>query len=181
MPVLTIVIVLIVAGVLLWLVNTYIPMQRTIKNILNAVIVIIIVIWLLKVFGLLNGLQNLRIWFYCSSSRSYYDNQKWVYKPDLRYPFLFLHFHAGFYSLIMYFVFSWEWFFCAQKNVSPLISVISRTFISASSKWSVTVLFVIYLLVLISIILNIIFRNGILDEIPFSTRSNCPEILFWGL
>lgn len=61
MPVLTIVIVLIVAGVLLWLVNTYIPMQRTIKNILNAVIVIIIVIWLLKVFGLLNGLQNLRI------------------------------------------------------------------------------------------------------------------------
>jgi hypothetical protein len=61
MPVLTIVIVLIVAGVLLWLVNTYIPMQRTIKNILNAVIVIIIIIWLLKVFGLLNGLQNLRI------------------------------------------------------------------------------------------------------------------------
>jgi len=61
MPVLTIVIVLIVAGVLLWLVNTYIPMQRTIKNILNAVIVIIIVIWLLKVFGLLSSLQNLRI------------------------------------------------------------------------------------------------------------------------
>jgi hypothetical protein len=61
MPVLTIVIVLIVAGVLLWLVNTYIPMQRTIKDILNAVIVIIIIIWLLKVFGLLNGLQNLRI------------------------------------------------------------------------------------------------------------------------
>ena len=61
MSVLTIVIVLIVAGVLLWLVNTYIPMQRTIKNILNAVIVIIVVIWLLKVFGLLSSLQNLRI------------------------------------------------------------------------------------------------------------------------
>ena len=50
MPILTIVIVLIVVGVLLWLVNTYIPMQRTIKNILNAVVVIIVVIWLLQVF-----------------------------------------------------------------------------------------------------------------------------------
>ena len=50
MPILTVLIVLIVVGVLLWLVNTYIPMQRTIKGILNAVIVIILVIWLLKVF-----------------------------------------------------------------------------------------------------------------------------------
>jgi len=59
MPILTIVIVLIVVGVLLWLVNTYIPMQRTIKNILNAVVVIIVVIWLLQVFGVLGSLQNL--------------------------------------------------------------------------------------------------------------------------
>jgi hypothetical protein len=61
MPILTIVIVLICAGLLLWLVNTYIPMQRTIKNILNVVVVIIVIVWLLKVFGLLTSLQNLRI------------------------------------------------------------------------------------------------------------------------
>jgi len=59
MPILTIIIVLIVVGVLLWLVNSYIPMQRTIKNILNAVIVIIVVIWLLNVFGVLGTLKNL--------------------------------------------------------------------------------------------------------------------------
>jgi len=61
MPLLTIVLVLIVAGVLLWLVNNYIPMQRTIKNILNAVIVIVVVVWLLNVFGVLGSLQNLRV------------------------------------------------------------------------------------------------------------------------
>ena len=61
MPILTVIIVLIVVGVLLWLVNTYIPMQRTIKRILNAVIVIILVIWLLKVFGVLSSLQSIQI------------------------------------------------------------------------------------------------------------------------
>jgi hypothetical protein len=61
MPIITVIIVLIVTGVLLWLVNTFIPMQRTIKNILNAVIVIILVIWLLKVFGILSHLQHLSI------------------------------------------------------------------------------------------------------------------------
>jgi hypothetical protein len=61
MPIMTVVMVLIVTGVLLWLVNTYIPMQRTIKNILNAVIVIILVIWLLKVFGVLSSLQHINI------------------------------------------------------------------------------------------------------------------------
>lgn len=61
MPILTVIIVLIVAGVVLWLVNSYIPMQRTIKNILNAVVVIILVVWLLKVFGILSSLQNVNI------------------------------------------------------------------------------------------------------------------------
>ncbi len=59
MPIITVLIVLIVVGVVLWLVNTYLPMQRTIKNILNAVVVIVVVIWLLKVFGVLGSLQNL--------------------------------------------------------------------------------------------------------------------------
>jgi len=59
MPILTIIIVLIVVGVLLWLVNTYIPMDSKIKNILNVVVVIVVVIWLLKAFGVLNSLGNL--------------------------------------------------------------------------------------------------------------------------
>jgi len=61
MPILTILIVIVVAGVILWLVNSYIPMQRTIKNILNAVVVIILVIWLLNVFGVLDSLKNITI------------------------------------------------------------------------------------------------------------------------
>jgi hypothetical protein len=59
MSLLTIIIVLIVVGVLLWLVNTYIPMQSTIKIILNVVIVLVVVVWLLKEFNVLNNLQNL--------------------------------------------------------------------------------------------------------------------------
>jgi len=61
MPVLTIVIVILVVGVILWLINSYVPMQSTIKSILNAVVVIILVIWLLKVFGVLGSLQNITV------------------------------------------------------------------------------------------------------------------------
>ncbi len=51
MSLLTIVVVLIVVGVLLWLVNTYIPMDSKIKSILNAVVVIVVVLWLLQALG----------------------------------------------------------------------------------------------------------------------------------
>jgi uncharacterized membrane protein len=61
MPILTVLIILIVVGVLLWLVNTYVPMDRKIKNIFNIVVVIIVVIWLLKAFGLLTTLKNVNI------------------------------------------------------------------------------------------------------------------------
>ncbi len=61
MPLINLVIVLIVVGVLLWLVNTYIPMDRKIKSILNAVVVIVVVIWLLQVFGVLGSLGSVRI------------------------------------------------------------------------------------------------------------------------
>lgn len=61
MPIINLVIALIVVGVLLWLVNAYIPMDRKIKNILNVVVVIIVVIWLLQVFGVLGSLDNIRI------------------------------------------------------------------------------------------------------------------------
>ena len=61
MPILTVLIILIVVGVLLWLVNTYVPMDRKIKNIFNIVVVIVVVIWLLKAFGLLTTLKNVNI------------------------------------------------------------------------------------------------------------------------
>jgi hypothetical protein len=61
MPILTVVIVLVVAGVILWLVNNYIPMQRTIKNLLNVVVVIALVIWLLNIFGVISSLQHIHI------------------------------------------------------------------------------------------------------------------------
>ncbi len=61
MSLLSILVAIIVAGVLLWLVNTYIPMDRKIKNILNAVVVIILVFWLLQAFGLIDSLKSIRI------------------------------------------------------------------------------------------------------------------------
>ena len=61
MPLLQIVLSLIVVGVLLWLVNTYIPMARSIKSILNAVVVIVVVVWLLNVFGLFDSIRSFRV------------------------------------------------------------------------------------------------------------------------
>ena len=61
MPLVQVVVVLIVVGVLLWLVNTYIPMQRSIKSILNAVVVIAVVLWLLNVFGLFTSLSRIHV------------------------------------------------------------------------------------------------------------------------
>jgi hypothetical protein len=60
MPLLTIIMVLIVVGVLLWLVNL-IPMQGTIKSILNAVVVIAVVLWLLNIFGIFNSFAHIRV------------------------------------------------------------------------------------------------------------------------
>lgn len=61
MPLINLLLVLIVVGVLLYLVNTYIPMDRKIKNILNIVVVIVVVLWLLRVFGLLDSISSIRI------------------------------------------------------------------------------------------------------------------------
>ena len=61
MPLMSVIVVLLVVGVLLWLVNTYIPMDGKIKSILNAVVVIAVVLWLLQVFGLLNVLNGIRV------------------------------------------------------------------------------------------------------------------------
>jgi len=61
MPLLQILVVLAVVGVLLWLVNRFIPMQGTIKSILNAVVVIAVVLWLLNIFGFLHSLSRMHI------------------------------------------------------------------------------------------------------------------------
>ena len=61
MPILTILIVLIVAGLILYLVNNYIPMDRKIKSILNVVVVIVLIVWLLKVFGILGSLSSIKV------------------------------------------------------------------------------------------------------------------------
>jgi hypothetical protein len=61
MPLIQIVMVLIVVGVLLWLVNRFIPMQGTIKSILNGVVVIAVVLWLLSVFGLFSSFSHIRV------------------------------------------------------------------------------------------------------------------------
>jgi hypothetical protein len=61
MPLLSILIVLIIVGVLLYLVNNYIPMDRKIKSILNIIVLICVIIWLLKAFGLLNSSGRIHI------------------------------------------------------------------------------------------------------------------------
>ena len=61
MSLISVVLTLIVVGVLLWLINTYIPMQGTIKSILNAVVVIAVVLWLLYAFGVLGHPGDIRI------------------------------------------------------------------------------------------------------------------------
>jgi hypothetical protein len=61
MPLMNVLLTLIVAGVLLWLVNTYIPMDAKIKQILNVVAVIAVVLWVLNVFGLFSSLGAIRV------------------------------------------------------------------------------------------------------------------------
>ncbi|MFH1976078.1 MAG: Thivi_2564 family membrane protein [Pseudomonadota bacterium] len=55
-------IVLVVVGVILWVINSFIPMQATIKKILNVVVIISVVIWLLSVFGIIGNISAIRIW-----------------------------------------------------------------------------------------------------------------------
>jgi hypothetical protein len=61
MSLITVVVVLIVVGLLLWLINNYIPMDRKIKSILNVVVVIAVIIWLLQAFGIIGSLGHLSI------------------------------------------------------------------------------------------------------------------------
>jgi len=61
MPLLQLLETLIVVGVLLWLINRFIPMQSTIKSIVNGVVVIAVALWLLNVFGILHSLSRMRV------------------------------------------------------------------------------------------------------------------------
>ncbi len=61
MPLIHLIIILVVVGVILWLVNNYIPMDRRIKSILNIVVVIVVILWLLSVFGVIGSLSGLRV------------------------------------------------------------------------------------------------------------------------
>ena len=57
-PLITVIITLVVVGLILWLINRYIPMAASIKSILNIVVVIVVIIWLLRVFGIWGGHVN---------------------------------------------------------------------------------------------------------------------------
>jgi hypothetical protein len=61
MPLINVLLVLVAVGVILWLVNTYIPMDGKIKKILNIVVVIAVVLWLLSAFGILGPLSGIRV------------------------------------------------------------------------------------------------------------------------
>ena len=61
MPLMQLVITLVVVGILLWLVNRFIPMQSSIKSILNGVVVICVVLWIVNLFGVFSSLHNIHV------------------------------------------------------------------------------------------------------------------------
>lgn len=61
MPLLTLMLVIIVAGIALWLVNAYVPMTPALKNILNIVVAIVVILFCLQAFGLLDALRSVRV------------------------------------------------------------------------------------------------------------------------
>jgi len=61
MGLLTLILVLVLVGIVMWLINKYIPMDGTIKTILNIAVVVFLIIWLLQAFGLFSGLNDIHI------------------------------------------------------------------------------------------------------------------------
>jgi 1-acyl-sn-glycerol-3-phosphate acyltransferase len=61
MPLISLIVILLVVGVILWLINNYLPFDGNIKKILNAVVVIVVILWLLSVFGILGPISGLRV------------------------------------------------------------------------------------------------------------------------
>jgi hypothetical protein len=60
-PLIQLIIVLVIVGVLLWLVNNYIPMDANIKKILNIVVIIVVILWLLRMFGVLTNFPGIYV------------------------------------------------------------------------------------------------------------------------
>ena len=61
MTLVSIVLVLVVVGLVMWLINTYIPMAAGIKSVLNIVVLIVMTIWLLQGFGIIGNIPGVRI------------------------------------------------------------------------------------------------------------------------
>ncbi|WP_104017252.1 Thivi_2564 family membrane protein [Roseovarius nitratireducens] len=61
MSLVNLIVTLVVVGVVLWAINTYLPMDRKIKSILNVVVVILVILWLLRGFGLLGDLGSIQV------------------------------------------------------------------------------------------------------------------------
>ena len=61
MPLIQLIIPLVIVGVILWLINTYIPMEATIKKILNIVVIIVVILWILSVFGIIGTIPWIRL------------------------------------------------------------------------------------------------------------------------
>lgn len=61
MPLIQLIIILVIVGVILWVINSYIPMQSTIKKILNVVVILVVIIWLLSVFGVIGDISTIRV------------------------------------------------------------------------------------------------------------------------
>ncbi len=61
MSLVDIVVILVVVGLVMWLINTYIPMAGAIKSLLNIVVFVVLLIWILQVFGLIGAIPGLRI------------------------------------------------------------------------------------------------------------------------
>ena len=61
MPILSILLVIVIMDVLLWALNSFVPMDSKVRSILNIVVVLLLIIWLLQVFGLISGFGNIRV------------------------------------------------------------------------------------------------------------------------
>lgn len=61
MPLITVIIVVVVFGAALWAINTYVPMAKPVKTILNLVVVIVLCLWLLQTFGLIDSIRSIRV------------------------------------------------------------------------------------------------------------------------
>jgi hypothetical protein len=61
MPLITVIVALVVVGVALWAINTYIPMAKSVQTILNIVVVVVLCIWLLQTFGVIGSIRGIHV------------------------------------------------------------------------------------------------------------------------